>query len=151
EDKSKDKPEAEDSAEDEEESAEGVSAAPEAGGGRVVASPLARRIAQEHGLSLEGVEGSGPGGRIVKSDVEGALAAVASAPAAKQSGAAKAPAAVAASKAAGGEIGMVGQLPDADGTSQPLSQMRKTIAKRLTQVWSATPHFYLTMAIDMEP
>jgi pyruvate dehydrogenase E2 component (dihydrolipoamide acetyltransferase) len=111
--------------------------------GRLVASPLARRIAEEHGLALGGVQGSGPGGRIVKSDVEAALAAkpVAAAPAA----------AVAAVVAPAVELGLIGQLPDADGTAQPLSQMRKTIAKRLTQVWSATPHFYLTMAIDMEP
>lgn len=117
--------------------------APAAPAGRLVASPLAKRIAEEHGLGLSGVQGSGPGGRIVKSDVEAALAR-------KPAAAAGAPAAAAVAAAAV-ELGIIGQLPDADGTAQPLSQMRKTIAKRLTQVWSATPHFYLTMAIDMEP
>jgi pyruvate dehydrogenase E2 component (dihydrolipoamide acetyltransferase) len=118
--------------------------------GRLVASPLARRIALEHGLGLSAVQGSGPGGRIVKSDVEEAIAAAAAAAAAAPVAAAKA-AAPAAPAAPAGEIVMVGQLPDAAGEVQPLSQMRKTIAKRLTQVWQATPHFYLTMAIDMEP
>ena len=95
--------------------------------GRVFASPLARRIAQERGIDITSVPGSGPHGRIVKADVEGfsAPASTPSLPAARPV-----------------------ETP-AGATEVPLSQMRKTIAKRLGQVWVETPHFFLTMDIDM--
>ncbi len=112
--------------------------------GRVVASPIARRIAEDEGLSLDAIAGSGPHGRIIKRDVEAALAARSSAPAA-----AAAPAAVAVAALPAGLPPVIGQLPDAGGQPQRMSQMRKTIAKRLTQVWQATPHFYLTIDVDM--
>src|SRR5690606_16003517 len=89
--------------------------------GRVKASPLARRLAAEGGVELSGVQGSGPGGRIVKRDVEAALE---SGPAA-----AEAPAAAPAATAA------------AEYRDIPLSQMRKTIARRLTQSIGPVPHF----------
>jgi pyruvate dehydrogenase E2 component (dihydrolipoamide acetyltransferase) len=98
------------------------------GDGRKKASPLARRLAQEGGLTLEGVEGSGPGGRIIKRDIEAALE---TAPAARAAG---------APPAAAGVGGF---------TEVPLSQMRKTIAKRLTQSIGPVPHFFLTIEVDM--
>lgn len=108
------------------------------GNGRVKASPLARKMASESGVQLGGVQGSGPGGRIVKRDVEAAMEGGAQArqPAAAPS--AQAPAAPAA------------QAPSEGGyRDQPLSPMRKTIAKRLTQSIGPVPHFFLTVEIDM--
>ncbi len=97
--------------------------APSTNGGRVKASPLARRIARERGIDLRSLAGTGPEGRIVAEDVERAQAAPA-APAA--------PAAVPA-----GEI-----------ESIPLTNVRKTIARRLTAAWQA-PVFQLTVTADM--
>ena len=101
-------------------------------GGRVKASPLARRIAAERGLDLQGVTGSGPAGRIVQRDLDG-LEKKAPAPA-------RAPAAPAFQPSGTGE-------PFED---VPLSQIRKTIAKRLVQSIGPVPTFYLTSEIDME-
>jgi pyruvate dehydrogenase E2 component (dihydrolipoamide acetyltransferase) len=106
-------------------------------GARIFASPLAKRIAQQKGIELASLTGSGPRGRIVKSDVEKLL------PQAAQS-AAKAPA-TSASEA-------VSALPDArlfykpeDYEEIPHDLMRKAIAKRLTASTSSIPHFYLTI------
>src|SRR5467141_2096796 len=99
---------------------------------RVKASPLARRIAKDAGVDLKLVQGSGPGGRVIKRDVEaGATPARAAAPA---------PAPRAA-------------LPPRSGTPYedvPLTQIRKTIAKRLATSIGPIPHFFLTTEIDME-
>lgn len=114
---------------------------------RIFASPVARNMAKDQGIDLSQVKGSGPNGRIVKADIEQAIAQ-------GTKPAAAAPAAAAAPKAAAapaGESLVIGQMPDAGGSAEPMSQMRKTIAKRLTQVWQNTPHFYLTMSIDMAP
>ncbi|MEE8360784.1 MAG: dihydrolipoamide acetyltransferase family protein [Gemmatimonadales bacterium] len=92
-------------------------------GGRVKASPLARRIAEEQGIDLSSVAGSGPGGRIVKRDLAGVAAA--------QPGAAP--------------VTATGGFEDI-----PLSLMRKTIAKRLVESIGPVPTFYLTVEIDME-
>jgi pyruvate dehydrogenase E2 component (dihydrolipoamide acetyltransferase) len=102
--------------------------------GRVKVSPVARRMADEAGLVLDAVEGSGPGGRIVKRDVEAALRA---------SGPAQAPAAAAPSQAAASGVPRL-----ADETLE-LSQMRKSIARRLVQSIGPVPHFFLTSEIDM--
>ena len=111
-------------------------------GGRIFASPIARRMAQEAGIALERIEGSGPNGRIVKQDVERAQASGRSdAPVEAAPGAPR--------QAAPGAPAVVGQLPDAGGHPEPMSQMRRTIARRLTQVWQNTPFFYLTVEIDM--
>ena len=101
--------------------------APAAGnGGRVRASPLARRLAEEMGLDLSRVEGSGPGGRVVKRDVEAARVAGAPEP--------PAPA----------------WTPDeAEYQDVPTSQMRKAIAKRLVTSIGPVPTFYLTVDLDM--
>jgi pyruvate dehydrogenase E2 component (dihydrolipoamide acetyltransferase) len=99
---------------------------PRADGARVKASPLARRLAADGGISLASVRGSGPGGRIVKRDVEMA---------------AKEPAAVARPA-----------LPPpstADYADVPLTQMRKTIARRLVESIGPVPHFFLTIDVDM--
>lgn len=114
-----------------------------ADGERVKSSPLARKIASEHDLDLAGIQGSGPGGRIIKEDVEKAIQAKSAAPAATK---ASAPAAAAPA----GEPTVIGELPDASASLEPLSQMRKAIARRMVQVWQNTPFFYLTMEIDME-
>jgi pyruvate dehydrogenase E2 component (dihydrolipoamide acetyltransferase) len=105
-----------------------VAAAPAAqpsssGNGRVKASPLARRMAEDQGLDLRAIGGSGPHGRVIKRDVEQALKTGVARP----------------------SVASVAAAPQA----VPLSQMRKTIAKRLGQVWQTTPHFYLSATIDM--
>ncbi|MFZ9777369.1 MAG: E3 binding domain-containing protein, partial [Schleiferiaceae bacterium] len=97
--------------------------------GRVKASPLARSLAQELGLSLAGIQGTGDGGRITKRDVELAAASPASASAAAPSSAVA--------------------YPSSGHTDTPISQMRKTIAKRLAESKFTAPHFYLTIAVDM--
>jgi len=108
------------------------------GNGRVKASPLARKMASESGVQLGGVQGSGPGGRIVKRDVEAAMEGGAQAKQPATAPSAQAPAAPAA------------QAPSEGGyRDQPLSPMRKTIAKRLTQSIGPVPHFFLTVEIDM--
>lgn len=101
-------------------------------GGRVKASPLARRLAEDAGVDLGSLAGSGPGGRIVKRDVE---AAKTEAPPA----AASAPA-PAAWNDAGAQEGF---------EEVRVSQMRKTIARRLTESLSPVPHFFLTIEVDM--
>lgn len=111
-------------------------------GKRIKASPLARRIAEDKGIALSSISGTGPGGRIIRADVEDAIEAGESAPAASSAGAG-------AARAADGEPLLVGEMPDASPTFERMSQMRKTIARRMTQVWQNTPFFYLTMEIDM--
>ena len=99
---------------------------------RVKASPLAKSMAADKGVDLSRVQGSGEGGRIVKRDIESA-ASGASAPAP-----AAAPAAAAVS------------YPSSGYQDTPISQMRKTIAKRLSESKFTAPHFYLTMSVDMD-
>lgn len=127
--------------------------APEqAPGGRVVASPLARKIAQEHELDLSSIAGTGPNGRIIKADVEDAIASGGARSEDTSASPQKTPdAKPVASAQDSGELMVIGELPDADAQLEPMSQMRKTIARRMTQVWQNTPFFYLTMDIDMAP
>ncbi|WP_394662671.1 pyruvate dehydrogenase complex dihydrolipoamide acetyltransferase [uncultured Sphingomonas sp.] len=116
---------------------------PASNGGRAIASPLARRIASQKGLDLSAVTGSGPNGRIVKVDVENAQPgqAKAAAPAASASTeTASAPAA--APKPA--------QVPDIPHEASKLSNMRKTIARRLTESKQQVPHIYLTVDIRLD-
>jgi pyruvate dehydrogenase E2 component (dihydrolipoamide acetyltransferase) len=114
--------------------------APAAAGEPVKASPMARAIARDQGIDLSTVTGSGPGGRVVKADVEalaagdGGRAAPAAAPAAP---AVKAPAA--AQPAAGADVEEI-----------PLTSMRKTVARRLVESMQSAPHFYLTIQVDVE-
>ena len=112
-------------------------------GERVLASPLARRMAQQAGLDLAGLKGSGPHGRIVKADIEAALKEPrAAAPAAE----AKPAAAPAAPPAPAPAAPAAGPLPGAAYEEIPLNNMRKVIARRLTEAKQTIPHFYL--AID---
>lgn len=97
--------------------------------GRVLASPLAKSMAKDKGVDLNTVKGTGEGGRIVKRDIENYTPATAAKPAAKV-------------------------LPVVSGEESyeevPLSQMRKTIARRLAESKFSAPHFYLTMDLDMD-
>jgi len=94
--------------------------------GRVKASPVARKMAEEAGLDLSRIKGTGPGGRVVERDVQAAIAA----------GSAQAPPGVPA-----------GPVP---GATVPLNRMRKTIARRMTESKAAAPHFYITVEINMD-
>ncbi|HKT13285.1 MAG TPA: pyruvate dehydrogenase complex dihydrolipoamide acetyltransferase [Terriglobia bacterium] len=109
--------------------APGAAPAPQAAqGGRVLASPLARRIARDAGVDLASIQGSGPGGRIIRRDVESATAAGAP------------------SRAAALQFAPQGP----EFRDEPLSQMRKTIAQRLAQSLGPVPHFYLTIDVNMK-
>ena len=116
-------------------------AAPAASSGdRIFASPLARRMAQQAGLDIAMVTGSGPNGRIVKRDIEAALAA--GVPAAAASEPVAAPAAALAPMPEGIE-------PAFD--FEPANNMRKVIAQRLTESKQTVPHFYLTVDCEIDP
>lgn len=103
--------------------------------GRIKASPLAKKIAQEKGIDLRDVKGSATGGRIVKSDVENYV------PEKKQE--------AVDSEAKQASISLPQVIGEEKYTEQRVSQMRKTIAKRLSESLFTAPHFYLTVSIDM--
>ncbi len=126
-------------------------AAPVAAGARVFASPLARRIATEKGLDLSKIAGSGPHGRIVRADVEGAVAAPKAAPAAAAPAATPAPAAAKAAAPAGMSAETVMKIyADRAFTEVPLDGMRRTIAARLTEAKQTIPHFYLRREVRLD-
>jgi pyruvate dehydrogenase E2 component (dihydrolipoamide acetyltransferase) len=110
----------------------------------VKASPLARKLAAEAGMQIGAVQGSGPGGRIVKRDIEEAVARGGT-PAAAPTSAPAAPAEAAQPQAAA----PVPVSTDARFRAHPLTQMRKTIARRLAQSIGPVPTFYLTIEVDM--
>ncbi len=122
---------------------------PKSDGNRVFATPLARRIAKDKGLDLHDIAGSGPHGRIIKADVEGATAtAKADKPTAD-----KAPVAAAAgvTMAAGPTTEMVLKTyADRPFTEVKLDGMRKIIASRLTEAKQSVPHFYLRRDINLD-
>ncbi|GGH25982.1 pyruvate dehydrogenase E2 component (dihydrolipoamide acetyltransferase) [Cribrihabitans marinus] len=121
--------------------------APEKDGKRIFASPLARRIAADKGLDLAQITGSGPHGRIVKADVEGA-GPQAAAPAAEQ---ARPDAPAPAPPAAGPSAEAVARIyEDRDFEEVKLDGMRKTIAARLTEAKQSIPHFYLRRNIRLD-
>jgi pyruvate dehydrogenase E2 component (dihydrolipoamide acetyltransferase) len=116
-------------------------AAPAASGDRIIASPLARRIAEQKGLDLSQIKGSGPNGRIVKADVEAAQpGAAAAAPATSAPAPTPAPA---AAPAEAQDFGIPHEV-------EKLSGMRKTIARRLTESKQQVPHIYLTVDIRLD-
>ena len=122
-------------------------------GGRIFASPLARRIAADKGLDLSQIKGSGPKGRIVKADVETAAAQPAEAQPAAATPAAAAPAAApAAAKAPEGmsSSAVEKMYEGRDYEAVPLDGMRKTIAARLTEAKQTIPHFYLRRDIQLD-
>jgi pyruvate dehydrogenase E2 component (dihydrolipoamide acetyltransferase) len=104
------------------------------GNERVKASPLAKKIASETGVDIRQVAGSGEGGRIVKRDIETFVPA----------------AATASPQAASSQVGGAPALGQESFTEEKVSQMRKTIAKRLAESKYSAPHFYLTMEINMD-
>lgn len=133
-----------------------------ADGDRVFASPLARRMAEQGGLDLSGVSGSGPNGRIVKADVEAALKggkpAAKPAPATQAIGTSPATAAIGTSPAAPAAAAMPRGIDAKDQADKlgmkykvlPNSGMRKVIAKRLTEAWQTIPHFALTVDCEID-
>ncbi|GEO83267.1 MULTISPECIES: pyruvate dehydrogenase complex dihydrolipoamide acetyltransferase [Alphaproteobacteria] len=119
-------------------------------GARVFASPLARRLAKEAGLDLKAVSGSGPHGRVVKSDVEKA-ASGAVAKAAPAIAGASASAAAAATMAKGASEEAVLKLFEPGSYELvPHDGMRKTIAKRLVESKQTIPHFYVTVDCELD-
>ncbi len=118
-------------------------AAAPAGGGRVKVSPLARKVAAQSGVDLRLIQGSGPGGRIVRRDVE----AAATAPAAAAPAARLAPAAPAA---AARPAFVIPPRTGAEYEDKPLSAMRAIIAKRMPLSKGPIPHFYVTSEVAME-
>lgn len=103
--------------------------------GRVKASPLARRLAAEKGININEVQGTGDNGRITKKDIDGFV------PSRKESAQPSPATAPQQPKAPAGEISF---------DEVPVSQMRKIIAKRLAESKFTSPHFYLTIAVDMD-
>ncbi|WP_086735258.1 2-oxo acid dehydrogenase subunit E2 [Erythrobacter colymbi] len=114
-------------------------------GERIVASPLAKRIAADKGIDLAQVKGTGPNGRIVKEDVENFTPSAAATPAAAPVAAASAPAPAATPAPA---PAIEGGAPFAE---EKLSGVRKVIARRLTESKQTVPHFYLTIDIRLDP
>ncbi len=103
---------------------------------RIFASPLVKRMAQEQGINLTAVQGSGPGGRIIKQDLE--VYAGQGRTTMKQTAATRAP-----------QSEATPPTPAGHGTREPFSRMRATIAKRMAESMREAPHFYVTVEIDM--
>ena len=117
--------------------AQAAAQAPAAEGERIFISPIARRIAAEHNLDVSRIHGTGPNGRIIREDVETFMREQpAAAPVEAPLPAFVAPVAPAA-------------LPGEEVEAVPLTNMRKTIARRLTASMQQAPHFYLTIDVDM--
>jgi pyruvate dehydrogenase E2 component (dihydrolipoamide acetyltransferase) len=106
-----------------------ASPAPSMSSGRIKASPLARKLAEERGVDLRRISGTGPGGRIVKEDVESAPVG----------------------SGGGSNLGLLPVAPGAGDQILPLSGMRKVIAARLLESKTTIPHFYLNIEVDTEP
>jgi pyruvate dehydrogenase E2 component (dihydrolipoamide acetyltransferase) len=102
-----------------------------AGGGRVLASPYVRKVAREMGIDLQGAQGTGPGGRVVPADLEGMRTA----------------SSAALARATPTPVAVRGPAFD-EPEHVPLSPMRKTIARRLTESKTTVPHFYLSIDVD---
>lgn len=107
---------------------------------RVTASPLARKLAGDAGLDIRTIQGSGPGGRIIKRDIEAAM---------QTGGAAAAPAASAASTSAAPTFRAAPAFNGEPFRDEPLTQIRKTIAKRLSESLGPIPTFFLTAEFDL--
>jgi pyruvate dehydrogenase E2 component (dihydrolipoamide acetyltransferase) len=125
-----------------------------AAGPRVKASPLARRLAEERGVDLASLAGSGPGGRIVKADVEGAAssaAATASPTPTRQAGVGEAVAQGAPAAAPSPSSSPETAKGTAKGTVTylDLNKLQQTIARRMAESKATAPHFYLTAEIEM--
>jgi pyruvate dehydrogenase E2 component (dihydrolipoamide acetyltransferase) len=120
-------------------------------GGRVKASPLARRLAEERQVNLAAIQGSGPGGRVVRKDIEAAMAA----PAVKPAAAAEAPAAPAAPEPAKTvptvlPMAWSGSVSVPADERIPLDRLRTAIGRRMTESKQQLPHFYVTHTYNVE-
>lgn len=114
-------------------------------GGPVRSSPLARRMAAERGVNLQSIQGTGPGGRVIKRDIEQAAVSAASAPSAPPTAqSAAAPSTASKPTATSTAMQIDGEFKDV-----ALTQMRKTIARRLGESIGPIPTFFLTSEIDM--
>ncbi len=122
-------------------------AAPAAKGERLFASPLARRIAKEAGVELSAVSGTGPHGRIIRKDVETAIASGVKAPAAATPSAAAPQVAVASGASDEATLKM---FEEGSYELVPHDGMRKTIARRLMESKLTVPHFYLTIDCELD-
>ncbi|WP_145103256.1 pyruvate dehydrogenase complex dihydrolipoamide acetyltransferase [Cereibacter sediminicola] len=119
-------------------------------GDRIFASPLARRIAKEKGLDLATVKGSGPRGRIVKADVEGAQKPAAKTEAAAPQADAPAAAAAPMTSPAASAASVAKLFADREFEEITLDGMRKTIAARLSEAKQTIPHFYLRREVALD-
>src|SRR5690606_28748608 len=113
-------------------------------GSRIKASPLARKLAKEKGISLSEVKGSADGGRIVKKDIENFK------PAPRSEGKSSEKSTSSEVPASEKTISIPQYIGEERYTEKPVTQMRKTIAKRLSESLYTAPHFFLTMKIDMD-
>lgn len=115
--------------------------------GRIIATPVARRLAEERGIDLRYVKGTGPDGRITKADVEAYASSAPPAPAPQP----VAPAPVSVPKVAEpAPVVQPAAPPAVPGVKQPLSRMRQTIATRMVASKQQVPHFYITVAVEMD-
>jgi pyruvate dehydrogenase E2 component (dihydrolipoamide acetyltransferase) len=136
-----------------------VAEPPPDAGGRVLASPVVRKIARERELDLHTITGTGPHGRVIKRDVEDADGRVGLPGQAMRGPSAPPPAARTQPKAEPAAVSVVAASPAAaapapmppGGRDEKLSPMRKTIARRLSESKREVPHFYLTIDVDAEP
>jgi pyruvate dehydrogenase E2 component (dihydrolipoamide acetyltransferase) len=124
-------------------------------GGRVGTSPLARKLAREHGIDLATVSGTGPGGRIVRADIEDAIRQLGAAqpmpqPAAPAPTGLAEPASVAPAVPPGSAAPTAAAAPAGDAEEVPLSTVRRLTAERLAASAREAPHFYLTVVADAD-
>ncbi len=117
---------------------------PASAGGRIAASPSVRRMAREHGVDLHGIEGSGPGGRIIQRDLE-AIVAGGGTPSVTERALPPAAAERKAAPTPGPTAGAIGGEGRPGPKVIPLTQMRRTIARRLVESKQNVPHFYLSI------
>ncbi|MGI8995854.1 MAG: dihydrolipoamide acetyltransferase family protein, partial [Pyrinomonadaceae bacterium] len=124
------------------------------GDGRLIVSPIAARMASEAGLNLQSLIGSGPGGRIVKRDIEAAISERGKQPPQQQATPAEASVQPDAATMPAPQVARPAQQPAIEGASpyydEPLSVMRSTIARRLASSIGPVPHFFLTTEIEMD-
>jgi pyruvate dehydrogenase E2 component (dihydrolipoamide acetyltransferase) len=131
---------------DEERTSAAPATAPAASGDRLKASPLARRLAEAKGLDLSTIQGSGPGGRVVKADIDGATPALRQAQG-ERTEVSRAQAEPVEASAPSSKAEFTTDIPH---EAVKLSNMRKTIARRLTEAKSTIPHIYLTVDIRLD-
>ena len=118
-------------------------------GGRILATPVARRMAEEYGIDLRQVKGTGPDGRIIRENVEQFRQALEQAPSAPTAAAAASPVPAAATAASAPTTAPPSSPTAPPGEVEPLSRMRRAIARAMTESKPGTPHIYVASEIDM--